>query len=144
MYVNIRAAVMIRGHAPRHLQRTLLKLEPALAGAPEAGAVDVVSVGFARFRFWNGGAALLATQGREGAVGVEDGQVAFKLVDEIELHLRELRVVGRKGFHAILVGCRHMSYVGAGENERTVPKRMRASETTFLMWTGDSSAFAAT
>ena len=74
---------------------------------------------------------------------MEDGQVTFELVNEIELHLRELRVVGRKCFHAILVGCNHMSGVAAGDEERTVPKRMRASQTTFLMWTGDSSAFAA-
>ena len=67
MYVNIRAAVMRRGHAPCHLQRALLKLEPTLAGAPEERTVDVVGVGvgFACFRFGNGGAALLAAQGRE-------------------------------------------------------------------------------
>ena len=65
MYVNIRAAVMRRGHAPCHLQRALLKLESTLAGAPEARTVDVVGVGFACFRFGNGGAALLAAQGRE-------------------------------------------------------------------------------
>ena len=98
MMINLETRVSdydegIDGHEPCHLQRALLKLEPAFASTPVAGTIDVVRIGLARFRLGNGSAALFPTEGHEGAVGVEDGEVALELVDEVELHLCELGVV---------------------------------------------------
>ena len=68
------------GYGPCHLQGALLELELALAGAPVAGAVGVVRVCLAGLGLGECGGAFLATGGHEGAVGVEDGEVALELI----------------------------------------------------------------
>lgn len=77
---------------------------------------------------------------------MENNEVAFEIVDEVELHLSELGVVRWKGFDAVLFTypCCQLDEEVMMYMLNALPNKSLASVTTFLMCTGDSSAFAAT
>lgn len=90
------------GDLPCHLKRAFLQLELALSRAPVPRAVVNARAQLARLCFAPSRGALLAAQHHEGAVRVEDGEVALEVVDEVEFHLRELGIVGGEGLDAEL------------------------------------------
>lgn len=95
---------------PCHLEGALLELELTLACAPITGTVNVVGVCLTCFGLWDGAGAGFRTKGHEGAVGMKDGEVAFELVDEVELHLCESVVFGRERLDAVFVTEEHSGF----------------------------------
>lgn len=74
-----------------------------MAGAPVSWTVDIIGVGFACLCLWDEAGAFFAAEGDQSTVRMKDGEIAFKLVDEIKLHFGELGIVGRKALDGILV-----------------------------------------
>ncbi len=89
---------------PCSLQRPFLELESPLAGAPVSRTVVDSDADFPCFSVEHAG-RLSPAQGKEGAVRVEHDQVTLEVAHEIELHLREFRVVRGKILDAVTLLC---------------------------------------
>ena len=93
-----------RRNVPCSLQRPFLELEFSLACAPVPRTVVDPDTDFTRFGVERIG-RLSPAESEEGAVRVEHDEVALEVAHEIELHLRELRVVRGKALDAVALLC---------------------------------------
>lgn len=76
-------------HVPGHLQRRIVHLEHRVPSLPTLLASSV----------WT---PISPTKLHERAIRVEDDEVKVELLDQVELHLGELRIVPRKGHQSHL------------------------------------------
>ena len=120
-----------------------MHLKSALASSPISRAVIDANAHFTYFSLADV-ATLFRAQGHEGPVGMEYGQVTLEVVDEVEFHLRKLGIVRGERLDAILLEPMNICGTDPPNKLHSLLKRLRASETTFLICTGDSSALAAT
>ena len=85
------AEIGIVENVPRCLQGAFWELEFPLACAPIAGSF--VDAGPQLTRFGKADYRLLSAEGHERAVRMEHRQIAFEVVDEVELHFCQFRIV---------------------------------------------------
>lgn len=95
------------GHVPCHLKCAFLQKQFAVTGTPVSGAVVDSDSDFSCLGFYGLGArAFLSTKHHQSAIWMEDGEIAFEIIDKVKLHLCELGVVGGKVFYTILFVCK--------------------------------------
>lgn len=88
---------------PRKLKSGLLEFQPAFPSAPIPIAIGNPSTNFSGFRVGERSAIFFTAEGHESPVGMENDEIAFEVIYEVELHFSEFGVVRRKGRDSIFL-----------------------------------------